>query len=156
MSLPFNQRRLAYAFALPEHEGLTDPSKGSAMDMMEVAAAYTAAWNTGQPEAVAALFAPEGVIIINRGNPCHGRDGVAQMAAGFYADMPDLHLTFDGLRSAGSHVAYLWTFTGTHVRTGNAVRVSGWEEWDVDADGLVALSRGWFDGEDYARQVAGG
>ena len=126
------------------------------MDMMEVAAAYTAAWNMGRPEAVAAFFAPDGAIIINQGNPSHGRDGVAQMAAGFYADMPDLHLTFDGLRTAGNHMAYLWTFTGTHRSTGNAVRVSGWEEWEVDAAGLVTLSRGWFDGEDYTRQIAGG
>ena len=37
---------------------------------------------------------------------------------------------------------------------GNAVRVTGWEEWDLDASGLITLSRGWFDAEDYARQTA--
>lgn len=119
----------------------------------ELAAAYTAAWNTGRPEAVAAFFAPEGAITINDGIPWEGRDRVAQMAAGFYADIPDLNLVCDGLRTSGDHLVYLWTFTGTHAGTRKAVKVLGWEEWDVDAEGLIRLSRGWFDSEDYARQT---
>lgn len=119
----------------------------------ELAAAYTAAWNTGRPEAVAAFFAAEGAISINDGVPWEGRDRVAQMAAGFYADIPDLNLVCDGLRTSGDHLVYLWTFTGTHAGTGKAVKVLGWEEWDVDAEGLIRLSRGWFDSEDYARQT---
>ena len=119
----------------------------------ELAAAYTAAWNTGRPEAVAAFFAAEGAITINDGTPWEGRDRVAQMAAGFYADIPDLNLVCDGLRTSGDHLVYLWTFTGTHAGTRKAVKVLGWEEWDVDAEGLIRLSRGWFDSEDYARQT---
>jgi hypothetical protein len=34
----------------------------------EVARAYTAAWNTGSPDAVASFFVPEGQIIINDGD----------------------------------------------------------------------------------------
>ncbi|MFL4472056.1 hypothetical protein ACERZ8_20035 [Tateyamaria armeniaca] len=34
--------------------------------------------------------------------------------------------------------------------------IHGWEEWDMDADMNVKASRGWFDAEEYARQVAGG
>ena len=117
-------------------------------------AAYTAAWNTGQPNAVARFFAVDGVIIINNGSPWQGRCGVAQMAAGFYADVPDLRLTCDGLRAAGDHLAYLWTFGRTHARTGNWLSVVGWEEWDLNEAGLVKLSRGWFDGDDYTRQTA--
>ncbi len=119
----------------------------------ELAAAYTAAWNTGRPEAVAAFLAAEGAITINDGIPWEGRDRVAQMAAGFYADIPDLNLVCDGLRTSGDHLVYLWTFTGTHAGTRKAVKVLGWEEWDVDAEGLIRLSRGWFDSEDYARQT---
>ena len=119
----------------------------------ELAAAYTAAWNTRQPEAVAVFFALDGAIVINNASAWRGRAGIAQMAAGFYADIPDLHLTCDGLRKAGSHLVYLWSFKGTHAGTGNAVKVFGWEEWDLDAVGLISLSRGWFDGEDYTRQT---
>ncbi len=121
--------------------------------MRQVADAYTAAWNSGSAEAVAQFYAPDGGIVINRGRLWEGRTGVAEMAAGFFADVPDLALVCDGLRIAGDHVAYLWTFTGTAVTTGNALRIPGWEEWDVDAEYLVRSSRGWFDAADYARQV---
>jgi len=119
----------------------------------QVAAAYTAAWNSGSADAVAEFYAPDGRIVINRGQQWEGRAGVAEMAAGFFADVPDLNLVCDGLRIAGNHVVYLWTFTGTHAATGNALRVSGWEEWDLDADQRVTSSRGWFDPDDYARQT---
>jgi uncharacterized protein (TIGR02246 family) len=123
------------------------------MDADELAAAYTAAWNTGQPDTVAAFFAADGAIIINNGSPWEGRDGVASMAAGFYADIPDLHLTCDGTRSSGDHHIYLWTFTGTYAATGNTVKVAGWEEWDMDASGLIGASRGWFDADAYTFQT---
>jgi uncharacterized protein (TIGR02246 family) len=121
----------------------------------QVADDYTAAWNSGSADAVAGFFAREGRIVINRGEPWEGRAGVARMAAGFYADVPDLNLTCDGVRIAGDHVIYLWTFTGTHASTGNPLRVAGWEEWDIDPDYRVTSSRGWFDAEGYARQTAG-
>jgi len=124
--------------------------------MRQIADDYTAAWNSGSTEAVAAFFAPDGRIVINRGEPWEGRVGVAQMAAGFYADVPDLHLVCDGLRIAGDHVVYQWTFTGNHATSGNPLRVVGWEEWDMDADLRVKSSRGWYDADDYARQAAGG
>lgn len=117
-----------------------------------LAEAYTAAWNSGDPAAVAAFFAADGSITINAGTPWPGCDGVMAMAAGFYADIPDLALTCDAVRSAGAHLVYLWTFTGTHVG-GRPVRVSGWEEWHLAPGGLIARSLGWFDADDYARQA---
>jgi uncharacterized protein (TIGR02246 family) len=125
-------------------------------DIARLAEAYTAAWNSGSPQSVAAHFAEDGEIVINRGTPWRGRTGVAEMAAGFFADVPDMRLTCDGVRDAGSHVVYLWTFTGHAAKTANVLTVQGWEEWDVDDDLKVKASRGWYDAEDYARQVAGG
>ena len=121
----------------------------------KIAAAYTAAWNSGSPEAVASFYGETGQIVINRGTPWLNRAGIAAMAAGFYADVPDLTLSCDSLRIAGDHVVYLWTFTGTHSGTGNPLRIEGWDEWDLDSDMKVAASRGWYDAADYARQVAG-
>lgn len=118
------------------------------------AEAYTAAWNSGSADAVAEFYALNGSIVINRGEPWEGRARVATMAAGFFADVPDLSLTCDGVRCAGDHVVYLWTFTGTHAGTKNTLRVVGWEEWDFDADLKVRASRGWYDADDYARQTA--
>jgi uncharacterized protein (TIGR02246 family) len=121
----------------------------------DIAAAYTAAWNSKSPEAVASFYAQDGVIVINRGEPWQGRSRVADMAAGFYADVPDLTLTCDSVRAAGAHVIYVWTFTGHDAGTGNPLTIHGWEEWDMDADMKVKASRGWFDAEEYGRQAAG-
>lgn len=125
-------------------------------DIERLAVEYTAAWNTGSPQRVAGYFAEDGEISINRGTPWRGRSGIAEMAAGFFADVPDLQLTCDGVRCAGSHVVYLWTFRGHAAGTTNALTVHGWEEWDLSDDMRVIASRGWYDSGDYARQVAGG
>jgi uncharacterized protein (TIGR02246 family) len=124
-------------------------------DVEAITEAYTRAWNSGAPDAVAAFYAETGRIAINGAAPREGREGVAAMAAGFFADVPDLSLTCDGSRVAGGRVVHLWTFTGHDAATGKPLRISGWEEWDLDADGKVAASLGWFDAADYARQVAG-
>ena len=116
---------------------------------------YTAAWNSGSAVAVAGFFASDGSIIINRGTPWRGRAGVEAMASGFYADVPDLSLVCDGIRLLGDHMIYLWTFTGHHSGTRAPLTIRGCEEWDLDSEGHIALSRGWFDAGDYARQVAG-
>lgn len=121
----------------------------------KMAASYTAAWNSGSAEAVASFYALDGDLIINRGEPWDGRSRVADMAAGFYADVPDLSLTCDDVRVSGNHVIYVWTFTGHDAGSGNPLNIRGWEEWELGDDLKVKSSRGWFDAEDYARQAAG-
>lgn len=121
----------------------------------DLAKRYTEAWNSQVPERVAAFHAPDSSIVINRGEPSSGHSGVTGMAAGFHADVPDLHLTCDGIRGAGAHVLYMWTFTGHHAGTGNPLKVSGWEEWELDGGMKITSSLGWFDAEDYERQVSG-
>lgn len=121
----------------------------------EMAASYTAAWNSKSAEAVASFYAEDGEIVINRGEPWSGRSRVQDMAAGFYADVPDLTLTCDDLRLSGNHAIFVWSFTGHDAGTGNALHVRGWEEWELTDDLKVAASRGWFDADDYARQAGG-
>ena len=121
----------------------------------DLAQRYTAAWNSKKPENVAAFHVQSSSIIINRGEPSKGHEGLTAMAAGFHADVPDLHLVCDGIRGAGSHVIYMWTFTGHDAGTGNPLNIKGWEEWELDDDMKVTAALGWFDGEEYARQVAG-
>jgi uncharacterized protein (TIGR02246 family) len=120
-----------------------------------LAVAYTDAWNSGSAAAVATHFAEAGQIVINAGTPWTGRAGVQAMAEGFFADVPDLHLICDGVRVAGDHLVFLWTFTGHHARTVAPLNIAGWEEWDLDEGHRVIASRGWYDAQDYARQVAG-
>jgi len=73
--------------------------KGEAMidaqAVARMAIDYTAAWNSKSAEAVASFYAEDGEIIINNGDPWSGRSRVQEMAAGFYADVPDLTLSCD-------------------------------------------------------------
>lgn len=124
-------------------------------EAVALGAAYTAAWNSKDPVAVASFFADTGQIVINRGTPWINQAGVTEMAAGFYRDVPDLLLACDGVRPVGDHMVYLWTFTGHDASTGNPIEIRGLEEWDLDSNNKVLASRGWFDADDYARQVAG-
>jgi len=121
----------------------------------KIALDYTSAWNSKTPEAVASFYAEDGSIVINRGEPWLNREGVTAMASGFYADVPDLHLTCNDVRLAGSHAVYVWTFTGHDANTGNPLTIRGWEEWDLNDNHKVQASRGWFDAEDYSNQVQG-
>ena len=133
--------------------------KGDAMidvrAVAKMAADYTAAWNSKSPEAVASFYAEDGEIIINNGDPWSGRSRVKDMAAGFYADVPDLTLTCDDVRCAGTHVIFVWTFTGHDASSGNPLNIQGWEEWEIGDDLKVKASRGWFDAVDYGRQAEG-
>jgi len=117
--------------------------------------AYVRAWNAADHRGVSSIFAPGAVFIINRGDPCDGRQAIEEMARGFFHDVPDLELTTELLRPAETHVLHAWTFTGHHFETRNPLKVGGWEEWELAPDGRVQKSLGWYDADDYARQIAG-
>lgn len=71
---------------------------------------------------------------------------------------PDLQVLLDELRPEDDHVVYHWTLAGTNTGpggTGRAVRISGYEVWRIDANGLIANSSGHFDSREYQRQLAG-
>ncbi len=121
----------------------------------KITVAYTNAWNSGDPSAVANYYAPGKGITINRGEQQFGREAILAMAGGFMASFPDLKLTRDFVRFAGDHGLFGWTLVGHHVETKNFVRASGWEEWDLDQSGLIINSLGWFDAVDYDKQVSG-
>ena len=104
---------------------------------------------------MASFYAEDGEIIINNGEPWTGRARVRDMAAGFHADVPDLTLSCDDVRCSGSHVIFVWTFTGHDAGSGNPLEIRGWEEWELDDDLKVKASRGWFDAEEYGRQAEG-
>ncbi|WP_297081679.1 nuclear transport factor 2 family protein [uncultured Demequina sp.] len=128
----------------------------TADSIAQMAQDYTTAWNSKSAEAVASFYAEDGEIVINRGEPWSGRARVTDMAAGFFADVPDLTLVCDEIRCSGNHAVYVWTFTGHDATSGNPLDIRGWEEWDLDEDLKVKASRGWFDADDYTRQAGGG
>ena len=119
----------------------------------EIAEAHCAAWTSQAPDAVAARYAIPTSFGMNGGEPMTTRAEIAEMAAGFMADFPDLVLTCDSVLVADHHMGYAWTFKGRHAGSGALVEFSGWEEWDLDGDLRVTKSLGWYDVEDYERQI---
>jgi uncharacterized protein (TIGR02246 family) len=126
---------------------------------------YAKAWCSQNPESVAAFFAENGSLTVNDGTPAVGRAAIADEAQGFMTTFPDMVVTIDkvthespdGGRNSCDAVFY-WTLTGTTTGpggTGKRVRISGYEVWKIDNDGLIGNSKGHFDAVEYERQLRG-
>ena len=118
-------------------------------DMENFAACYAKAWCSQNPQSVAAFFAKNASLTVNDGPPTPA----LEIARGFMRDFPDMIVRFDKLELRDDATAFHWTLTGTHRESGNRVRISGYELWKIDNDGLIADSRGHFDTADYERQL---
>ena len=128
-------------------------------ELREFATRYTAAWCSGDAASVAAFFAPIGSLTINGGTPSVGRIAITEAAQGFMTAFPDLKVYMDNLLEKQGTMIYKWTLAGTNTGpggTGKRVRISGFEEWQIGDDGLVAESLGNFDAAEYQRQVERG
>ncbi len=137
---------------------VTSPEQSNDAASLEAfAASYTAAWCSQHAASVAAFFAERGSLTINGGAPSVGRAAITTAAQGFMSAFPDLVVAMDGLEVGVDHAVYRWTLTGTNAGpggSGRTVRVSGYEEWRLGPDGLIAESQGHFNQADYDRQLA--
>ena len=123
-----------------------------ATSLEDFAERYAKAWCSRNPDKVAAFYAKSGSISVNCAPPVL----IAEVARGFMRDFPDMVVKFDRLRNTPTGTEFHWTFTGTNTGpggTGNKVRISGYELWKIDNDGLIAESRGHFDAAAYDRQL---
>jgi predicted ester cyclase len=130
--------------------------QNNAQTLRKFAEAYTAAWCSQNAGSVAAFFAETGSLSVNDAAPAVGREAITSVAQGFMTDFPDLQVIMDDLLIQHDRVIYHWTLVGTNTGpggTGRAVRISGFETWQMGADGLIANSRGQFDSGDYRRQL---
>ena len=128
-------------------------------ELHDFASRYAEAWCSQNPESVAAFHAENGSLSVNEGPPAVGRAAIAEEARGFMTTFPDMVVTFDKLESRGDATAFHWTLTGTNTGpdgTGKRVRISGYELWKIDNDGLIAQSKGHFDSAEYERQLKHG
>jgi len=135
------------------------PESGSASDssrLADFATRYTAAWCSHNPATVASFYSEFGSLTINDGTPAVGRKAVEDAARSFMTAYPNLVVKFDGLEPRDNRVLYHWTFIGTNTGpggTGNQVRISGYEDWKIGSDGLIADSKGHYDAQEWDRQV---
>jgi hypothetical protein len=127
--------------------------------LRDFAERYTEAWCSKDPASVAAHYAPEGSLTINGGTPSVGRAAITDAARSFMSTFPDMQVLMDDLVVDEDGIEYHWTLVGTNIGpggTGNRVRISGFEEWTIGDDGLVAQSQGHYDEAEYARQLEHG
>jgi steroid delta-isomerase-like uncharacterized protein len=119
---------------------------------------YAEAWCSQNPDSVAAFFAENGSLSVNDGPPAIGRAAIAEIAREFMRDFPDMIVTMDDVRPDSGGTKFHWTLTGTNTGPdgeGKRVRISGYELWKLDPDGLIGESKGHFDSADYERQLKG-
>jgi nuclear transport factor 2 (NTF2) superfamily protein len=128
----------------------------NAADMTKFAQSYAEAWCSQRPESVAAFFAENGSLKVNDTPPAVGRAAITEVARGFMRGFPDMVVTFDKLEPRGDATAFHWTLIGTNTGpggSGNEVRISGYELWQFDENGLVRDSQGHFNNAEYERQI---
>ncbi|PYJ44445.1 MAG: hypothetical protein DME86_00260 [Verrucomicrobia bacterium] len=131
-------------------------------DLAEITAfakRYAEAWCSQNPGSVAAFYAENGSLSVNDGSPAVGRAAIAKEAQAFMTTFPDMVVTFDKLEPQPDATAFHWTLTGTNTGpggTGKKVRISGYELWKIDNDGLIGESKGHFDSAEYERQLKHG
>ena len=127
--------------------------------LRDFATRYTAAWCSRDPAKVAAFYSSTGSLTVNGGAPAVGRQAIAEVAHKFMIAFPDLTVMMNDLVIQGDNAIYHWTLAGTNNGpdgTGKRVRLSGFEQWTIGADGLIAESRGHFDEATYQRQLTHG
>ncbi len=117
---------------------------------------YAQAWSSQNPEKVAEFFAADGSLTVNTGKPAIGTEEITEVAKGFMDAFPDMVVLMDSLIPRSGKTQFHWTLIGTNTGeggAGNKVKISGFEEWIINEDGLVQESIGSFDSEEYDRQI---
>ncbi len=131
----------------------------SQAQLTDFATRYAAAWSGQDPTALASFYTEDGSLTVNEGTPAVGRAAITATAQGFMTAFPDMVVKLDRLGLKGDHIAFHWIWTGTNTGpggTGRSVRITGYEEWALGADGLIRESKGHYDEAEYQRQLQSG
>ena len=127
-------------------------------ELNDFATRYAAAWSGQNPGDLASFYAENGSLTVNAGAPSVGRAAIAATAKEYMTAFPDMVVKMDSVSQEGSHATFHWRWSGTNTGpggTGKPVRISGYEEWTIGADGLIVESKGHFDEAEYQRQLNG-
>ena len=128
-------------------------------ELTDFATRYAAAWSSQRPASLAAFYSEHGSLAVNAAAPSLGRAAITATARGFMTAFPDMVVKLDEVRGDGGQAIFRWIWTGTNTGpggTGKSVRITGYEEWTIGADGLIAESKGHYDETDYQRQLQSG
>lgn len=135
------------------------PDEERKFDLNLFAHNYAQVWSGIRPEFVAMFFEENGSLQVNDNKPAEGRTQITEVAQGFMHDLPDMVVKYDSLVTKPTRTEFHWTLTGTNSGpggTGNKVKVSGYEHWQMGENGLILKSQGHFPSEEYNRQIESG
>lgn len=125
-------------------------------DLEVFARGYAQAWCSQRPDFVSSFFSEDGELTVNNGNTAKGTNAISIVAKGFMDAFPDMVVSLDSLEIKSNKTLFHWTLTGTNSGTGgtgNKVKISGFEEWTFNDEGLIQRSNGTFDEKEYERQL---
>jgi predicted ester cyclase len=128
-------------------------------ELTKFAKRYAEAWCSQNSDNVAAFFAENGSLSVNDEPPAVGRAAITEVARGFMRTFPDMVVAMDKVSRDPDGTKFHWTLTGTNTGPGGRgkrVRISGYELWKINNDGLIAESKGHFDSAEYERQLKQG
>ena len=132
------------------------PEEEREFDLNLYARNYAQVWGSNRPEFVAMFYAEDGSLQVNDGEPAVGRNAITNVAKGFMDAFPDMIVSMDSLVTKSDKTRFYWILTGTNDvpnGTGKKVKISGFEEWTLNDDGLIQESKGYFDEKEYKRQL---
>ncbi len=118
----------------------------------KLAQSYAEAWCSQTASKVASHYEIDGSLSVNEGAPAVGREAIAEVAESFMTEFPDMKVDFDELELVDDEIRFHWTLTGTST-TLRKVRISGHETWQFGPNGLIEISKGHFDSDDYQLQM---
>ena len=113
---------------------------------------YAAAWTNQDPEVVAAFYTDNGKYSINDDAPAVGREGVANVARAYRAEIPDMQATMNKMVPQPHGAEFHWTIAGTSA-AGKRIRLSGIEMLTFDDSGLITESKDIYDAAEFERQM---
>ena len=125
-------------------------------DLTDFGTRYAAAWSSQNPAQLASFYAESGSLLVNGGPPSTGRTAIAAKAQSFMIAFPDMVVQLERMARHGDRPVFCWVWTGTNTGpggTGKFVRITGYEEWTFNANGLIAKSDGHYDEAEYERQL---
>ena len=132
------------------------PEEKRKFDVEIFAKSYAQVWCSQRPNFVSSFFAEDGELTVNNGDTAKGTNAITNVAKGFMEAFPDMIVSLDSLTTKSDKTRFYWTLSGTNTGTngtGKKVKISGFEEWTLNDDGLIQVSKGYFDEKEYERQL---
>jgi hypothetical protein len=117
---------------------------------------YAKAWSSLVPEEPFSYQAENCVLSINDGDPIISAGDRLRTLAGFVEAFPDLKISMRKIVKEERGTVFYWNLKGTNTGpegTGNSVDIDGCEVWELDANNQITQLRGYFDAEEYERQI---